>query len=274
MAGFWESILPGGLGAYGYAKTIEGIENQQDKVAGTIAGLTDDVQANTQFTPWGVSSNIGTTSADTGGISYGLDPTQQGLQDQLFTGASGMFSSATMDPAQREAEIYERTRAMMLPEEERQRQQMQQRMFSQGRMGLSSFEGGGGSPEELAYNTAVEEAKLKAAFGSMGQARQEQLQDYNIGQGMFSSGYKPNQELMKLMTPGLDNAKLGQINQLERAGLMAQLGLGGLTADTNYENIKGNAFGNMITAAMPVLAGAGAGVDNAGGLFQLIDEWF
>jgi hypothetical protein len=44
--------------------------------------------------------------------------------------------------------------------------------------------------------------------------------------------------------------------------MMAQLGLGGLTADTNYSNIKSNAFGNMITAAMPLAKSVGTGLDS------------
>ena len=44
---------------------------------------------------------------------------------------------------------------------------------------------------------------------------------------------------------------------MNNANMYTQLGLGGLTADTNYANVKGNAFGNMISAMMPLAQSAG-----------------
>lgn len=271
MAGFWDSVLPGGLGAYGYSELMGDLDKQRDKVSDTISGLSAQAQQGTSFKPFGVTSNIGTaTAGPNGDVGFRLSDPQAALGHQLRTGAEGMFSAVTGDRGAREQEVYDRIRATQTPEEARQRLQMQQGLFNTGRMGMSTMEGGGGSPEQLAFETARAEAMNRASLAAMGQANAEQLQDFNIGQGMMSSSYQPLRELQNTMGYGLNTSQLAQQGQLTGANLMAQLGLGGLTADTNFSNIKGNAFGNMVQAALPIVTGVGKSIDDAGSLWEWI----
>jgi hypothetical protein len=76
----------------------------------------------------------------------------------------------------------------------------------------------------------------------------------------------PMQQLQGLGGMGLNNAQLMQNAQMNNANLYAQLGLGGITADTNYGNMLGNAFGNMVTAGSGLLGGIGGRMDQAGGI--------
>lgn len=274
MAGFWESLLPGGLGAYGYASVMGDLDNQRTNTKNTLADLTSQAKTNTSFTPWSVTSNLGTSSGDSTGVSFDPSESQQSLQNQLFTGAGGMFSNAAMDPAAREQSVYDRIRAVQTPGEERQKQMLDQRLFSQGRLDVASNQGGGGSPEQMAYYAAQNEAKNRAALMALQQGQQEMQNYSNVGTQMMNQGYMPQKHMMELGGYGLNNSQLNQTGQHLGANLMAQLGLGGLTADTNYSNIKGNAFGNMITAMMPVATQAGAGLDsasaNAGGFWNML----
>jgi len=270
--GFWQSVLPGGLGLIGLKDQMDSVSDTQQNVQQGISQLQGQVAQGTSFKPWGVTSGTGTTRANKEGLGFNLGAEQQALADQLGQGASSMFSRATMDPAQREQEVFDRYMAMMEPGHQRQRQQLQQVLFHQGRMGLSSNQGGGGSPEQLALETAIQEAQLKASFGAMDQAQQEMLNYGNLGGAMMQGQYLPMQQLLSEAGYGVNNAQLAQQGQLQGAGLMAQLGLGGITADTNFENIKGKLAGDMWSAALPLAKHAGGVLDDEGGFFKWLES--
>jgi hypothetical protein len=85
---------------------------------------------------------------------------------------------------------------------------------------------------------------------------------------MMGLGYQPQQQLLQQAGMGLNNQQLAQQAQMNNANLWAQLGLGGITADTNMANVQGNAFGNMMMSMMPILAGGGSALDD------LFAGWF
>ena len=262
MAGFWETIVPGGLGAYGYSKVMDDIKNQQSKVGQTIADIRSDVAAGSEFKPYGITSNIGTATGSTEGIDFSLSPEQAAQQAMLASGGTTLMGNVMAPRDAREMDVYERIRATQMPEEARQRENLRQGLFSSGRGGISSLQGGGGTPEQLAFETARAEAMNRASLAAMQQAYNERGQDYQIGQGMLTQQYAPLMQLRENMGYGLNNAQLAQRGALDNVNLQAQLALGGLTADTNYENIKANAFGNMITAALPLAKGTGSAIDS------------
>jgi hypothetical protein len=262
MAGFWESAMPGATGAYGYNELMNRMGDQRDKIGETITGMQGEVDQRTQFQPWSIRGSMGETRGGPDGMVNNLSSQGRGIQNQMFGQGREMMGRAAQDPAVREAEIYDRIRAMQMPGEERGYNQMNSAAMRQGRTGMGSAEYGG-SPEQMAFAKAQAEARNTAGFQSMGQAQSELLNQYNMGSGMLDQGYKPNSELMKQAGMGMNNAQLGQKGQMAGADLWAQLGLGGLTADTNMSNIEGNAYGNFISAMMPAMSGMGAGVDNA-----------
>jgi hypothetical protein len=85
---------------------------------------------------------------------------------------------------------------------------------------------------------------------------------------MMGLGYQPQQQLLQQAGMGLNNQQLAQQAQMNNANLWAQLGLGGITADTNMANVQGNAFGNMMMSMMPILQGGGSALDD------LFADWF
>ena len=105
-----------------------------------------------QFKPYTVTSglaNVRTTPE--GGFGIDLSPEQQALQTQLQGQVGGLFGQVGADPATAQAQLYEQIRAVQRPEEERQRLALEERMLSQGRLGLGSAAYGGSSPELLAH---------------------------------------------------------------------------------------------------------------------------
>lgn len=110
---------------------------------------------------------------------FGLAGQQQAAQ-QAF-GLGGQFmGQAGMPMAGREQDVYDRIRATQLGEEERQRLQLEERLFNQGRgdVRTAMF---GGTPEQMALAKAQEEAQNQASLMAMQQAQQEQQQQAAMG---------------------------------------------------------------------------------------------
>jgi hypothetical protein len=107
------------------------------------------------------------------------------LNQQLLAGRSanlgGMFMGQLDQPmAGREADIYDRIRATQMPEEQRQRLALEERLANQGRLGVQTAMYGG-TPEQLALSQAQEEAQNKASLAAIQQAQAEQAQQGALG---------------------------------------------------------------------------------------------
>ena len=201
------------------------------------------------------------------------------------------------DRGAREQEIYNKTRAMQTPEEERQQQNLNQQLVAQGRQGISTAQYGG-TPEQLARAKAVAEARNSASFGAMQQAGQEQNQDLQramglstqagnlYGQGEQLMGSQQNRALglgnfgMQGTTQGaglqqqyLQNALASQQGAGSLAGLQQQLQQGqlGLTSGMFGLGQQGALGGSQQQAAMlqNLLGGQQAGF---GGENQLLNQ--
>jgi len=90
-----------------------------------------------------------------------------GLANQAMQLGQGMLGQASPDAQG----IYDQIRAMQSPEEERQRLQLENRLASQGRLGVSTSMYGG-TPEQLAMEKAQAEARNSASYQAIQQADQ------------------------------------------------------------------------------------------------------
>ena len=174
------------LGQYGQPTGLEGI---------TQAGLTG---AQAQLGAVGQPADIEALRAQYAGLA----------------GAAG--EGLLTSPEAKQAEIFEAIRATQRPEEERQRLALEERMLSQGRLGLGSAAYGGSSPELLAQETARQEAMARAGLSARQQAMSEQQQELARATGLT----------------GLASGLAGTSSQLETAGIgrgtaLANLGLAG-----------------------------------------------
>jgi len=114
------------------------------------------------------------------GVSpFGLAGQQQAAQ-QAFGLGSQFMGQAGMPMGAREQEVYDRIRATQLGEEERQRLALEERLASQGRLGVRTAMFGG-TPEQLALAKAQESAQNQAALMAMQQAQAEQQQQAALG---------------------------------------------------------------------------------------------
>lgn len=164
------------------------------RVGTTLGGLEQGIQtellrqANREI----LGGTVGAPSAQDAGLAlmgrgrtqleqdpYGI-LTQQ-LLAQRAADLGGMFMGQVEAPlASREADIYNRIRATQMPEEERQRLALEERLAGQGRLGVQTAMYGG-TPEQFALAQAQEEAQNRASLAAIQQAQAEQAQQGALG---------------------------------------------------------------------------------------------
>jgi len=167
----------------------------------------------------------------TGAMTYqlGMSPEEQAFQQGMFGGAGQFFQQAQVPTGDREAAIYERMRATMSPEEERQRLALEERLAAQGRLGVRTAQYGG-APEQFALAQAQEEARNRAMLGAMQQAQAEQMQQAQLGQQYLGASYIPQAQLLAALSPGQAAAAAQQQAQLYGTGLFGEATASGIEA--------------------------------------------
>ena len=219
------SLLRTGGEYYLGQQNIAGAQQLGRETQAGAQALAQEARAGTEFKPYTVTSGLANvTTTPEGGFDIGLTPQQQALQTQLQGQVGGLFGQVGQDPAAAQAQLFEQMRATQRPEEERQRLALEERMLSQGRLGLGSAAYGGSSPELLAQETARQEAMARANLGARQQALAEQQQAAGIAGGLLGAGYIPQQQALSLLEASQIPAGLQQRGQLTGVELQSQLG--------------------------------------------------
>jgi hypothetical protein len=219
-------------------KNIDDLQNFGREKQEQFGLLADKAQTGTEFKPYTVTSglaNVGTTAE--GGYGINLSPEQEALQQQLMGQAAGLFGQVGQDPAAQQAAIYEQIRATQRPEEERNRLATEERMLSQGRLGIQSNAYGGASPELLAQETARQEAMGRANVGARQQALAEQQQALLGGQGLLEAGYSPQEQALAMLQGSAVPAGYADIGRREGVELGSQLQQSGLEGRMQSEDM-------------------------------------
>lgn len=223
---------------------------------------TDITSPDIGFKPFTVTGAQGgtVTTGPHGGTTYTLSPEQLAMQKQLFGGAGKFFTQAAMPTAQRETDIYERMRAAQMPEEAIQRQELENRLAAQGRLGVRTAQFGG-TPEQLAMAKAQAEAQNTAMLGAMQQAQAEQAQLANLGGQYLQHSYAPQAALLSAMSPALNVAGMADVARrqqgefdLETAMANAQTALGLRQAQGS---LYGGIFGGLLSGLGGLFGGQG-----------------
>ena len=231
MSSFFENLLGTAAGYYNQDEAAKAALELGERGAQELSRLGTEVADKAKFQPFTVTTGLGTTTTTpTGGIDVGLTPEQQALQSQLLSQATGLFGQVGVDPSMAQADLYEQMRAVQRPEEERERLALEERMFSQGRMGLSSSAYGGASPELLALQTAREEAKNRASLAARQQAMSEQAQALTAASGLLGAGYTPQSQALEALRMGTGVAGLADVGRRTGAEFMGQAGQAGIEA--------------------------------------------
>ena len=262
----WKDILGGATAAGGLALAKDAYEELgrigakgYEEFAGP-GGLAEKLQGMLEFQPYTVTSATGgqfgmRRDPVTGQMAYELQtsPEEQLLQQQQLARAQEFFGQAAMPVDQREQEVYQRMRAVMSPEEERQRLAMEQRLAAQGRLGTRTgmF---GGTPEALALAKAQEEARNAAMLNAMQFAGQEQQRLAGLGTGMLAAGYVPQAQLIGALQPGMTAAERQRQAISEQAGTYGQTYASGLEALLSsglaQANLAGGFGSSLATTAL------------------------
>ena len=263
-------------------------------------GIAQQGLDQTQFRPFTVTSTtggtFGVTPTEGGGVTatMGLSPREQAIQGMLMREAKETFGgpiygqmmgrqagrqafglgeefmgAAGMPTADREAEVYERIRAVQSPEEQRQRLALEERLAGQGRLGVRTAMFGG-TPEQMALSQAQEEARNRAALSAIQQAQAEQMQQGRLAQaftglgsqlsaqdqallaaqqqrglGALAGAYVPQAQLLNVQQAAQLFPQLQQRGQLAGAGLFGETAITGLEARLLAEQAKANLIGNL-----------------------------
>ena len=223
-------------------------------------GLADKLSGMLEFQPYTVTSATGgqfgmSQDPESGEMSYNLatSPEEQAFQQQAMKDAEMYFGQARAPIAQREQAVYDRMLTAMSPEQERQRLALEQRMASQGRLGVSTAQFGG-TPEQLAMAKAQSEAQNQAMLNAMQFAGQEQQRQAQLGTGMLSAGYMPQAQLLNALQPGMTTAERQRQALSEQAGAYGETYASGLEAllqsSLAQANIAGGVGGQLGSAAL------------------------
>jgi hypothetical protein len=151
---------------------------------------------------------------------------EQTLIDML-TGGGG---------AGRETEVFNRLEALQAPSREREQLALENRLFNQGRSGVSTSMFGG-TPEQLAQAKAVEESRASSALGAMDFTQREQAQQSGqtlqaLQQGLGESqlfgelGLGGRQQALAEALGGTGSAATAAELALAQRGQAGELGLG------------------------------------------------
>jgi hypothetical protein len=250
------SMFSTALGAKGIYDQMQTIKDLQTKQQDFLTKLTPKVTGMTQFKPFTVTSTLGNVQATPeGGYSTQLSDQQQALQDQLFGGAGQFYQQAQAPIAQTEQDLFNRMYAVAAPERQRQQLGLEERLAAQGRLGVSSAAYGGATPEQLAMATAQEEQMNQMALSARQQALAEQMQSAQLGQDFMTAGYMPQAQMLNMLSPAINLSNLVGTGQREAAGLMSQLGLGGLGMQSNLEAQRSGLLGDLYSTVAQASTG-------------------
>jgi len=250
-------LLGAGAGYYNQDKAAQAALESGEQSAEKLYGLGEDVAGMAEFKPFTVTTGLGgATTTPEGGYSLQMSPEQQALQNQLLGQSQALFGQVGVDPSTAQADLYEQIRATQRPEEQRQRLALEERMLSQGRMGLSSSAYGGASPELLAQETARQEAMSRASLGARSQAMAEQKQALEAATGMMTQGYKPQEQALTALGYGIQGGQLADIGRRTGAELYGRLGQSGLEAMINMEELATGLEAGQRDALVDVFLGS------------------
>jgi len=268
-----------GLGSLGAGGLLTGkayqrlgdIGEQARREAGEIA--TTGVEQ-TRFQPFTVTTGTGgaLTTTPEGGLTVGLSPQEQAFQQQMFGGAGQFFGQAMQPTQEREQAVFERIRQAQRPEEERQRLATEERLASQGRLGLRTAQFGG-APEQFALAKAQEESRNQAMLSAMQQAQQEQMQQAQLGGQFMGAGYTPQAQALNALQAGLPAAQMAQRGQLYGAGLFGEAEMGGLEALLGSGLGQANLYGQLGTGLLSGLL-TPQSVGMGGGVTEIVNPFF
>ena len=198
--------------------------SELSKAQTDIRNAYKDAASGVNFTPYGVTTNLFGTSFADGTMKTSLSPDQQTLVDNLLKAASGSAEQAQLTNVDTLAQdYYNKLAALSAPAQERQRLATEERLRSQGRLGVSGSAYGGTSPELLAQEQAIAQQQLQREL----QSRQAALGERGTLLSQAQAAFTPLQQLsQQQIAAGQLGGVLGQqaANTAYQKGLLTTAG--------------------------------------------------
>lgn len=271
-------LLGGLVSGYGLYDQYQQLADVGQDYQAAVQPIISQATENLQFKPYTVTSNLGGTQVSPEG-QMTITPSQQlqDIQNQALGGTQQLFGQTLAPQDQRVQDVYSQIRALAEPQEQQQRLATEERLAAQGRLGLQSAQYGGTTPEMLAQEQAISQARNQAALQALTQAQAEQLQNFNIGQGMLGAGFTPQAQLMNQQQIANQMAQTAVTPQTTAATIAANLGLGGVEAAQAAEANRMNLLQQMYSLGAGMLGGTENSVTGemrAGALTDPVNKLF
>ena len=254
LSGLFGGIGQVGAAALPYVLSEDEIGNLRQLGAQSEQRAQEIAQSAAQsaaFQPYTVRFGTSTQQVGPEGLTSMLAEPLANIQGELI----GQTQQAMMQPAMTAESLYGQIRGMQTPEEERQRLALENRLATQGRLGVQTA-AYGGTPEQLAYQKAVQEAQNQAAFQASQLAPAlEQQRIANLG-GLLQTAYIPQQQSLAALQPSIDIARIQQAARQGEAEALYRGGIAGLEAQA----AAGTAAANVEAARTQALANALSGM--------------
>jgi uncharacterized membrane-anchored protein YhcB (DUF1043 family) len=236
-------VNAGGLAASAYlpysnaGDQMDNLQSGVDQAVTRSGQLAQEAAANTQFTPFSVTSGGGTGSFNQqGGLNVGLNAQQQDIQQNMF-GQAQQLSGMGFDPNQYQNfqnqamsqagqtlgsqaptadQLFQNMQQAQQSENDRTRLQMEQRLFGQGRLGVETS-AYGGTPDQLAMEKAFQEQQSQNYFQTQQLAPQLQQQNTQNASSLFGLGTQAAQQPY-----GIDALRMQNIGQSMQGGFAGE----------------------------------------------------
>ena len=246
-----------------------------------------------KFQPYTYTSTIGTTTGKPSGLAFNvgsnIDPQLTALQ-QTALGATQPFLqgylgqaqeaipmfSGVDDGEQRARDIFRTQSALLQPEFEQQRQQLQSDLFGRGRLGLQlageTAGAGTGMVQPDAYGLGLAQSRALAELSSSArtQAQGEQAQDFEQALGGYTTNLASRQQQLSNLLGGLQTGlgTAGTVTEFEqnlvnqglsieqaRSAAQASSAQGGAAlAQAGRKESSGGMFGDLLSGAAQAAA--------------------
>lgn len=228
--------------SYGLSNAYRGLQNELTGAASygfgeTFGRTVDPATGQVNFDP--MRDRQGFMNL----LSGEMDAKGNQINEGGFLGAlQGQYADSTnitdpftaTDRANREQTILDRLNALNEPQNQRARENLQQSLLSQGRLGLQTSQYGG-SPEALALEKAIQEQQAANVVNAMGLARDEasQLADARVaalGQARADAGLQSDMVARALGQELTQKQVGGELSSMAlRDSMLADAQLAGLT---------------------------------------------
>jgi len=265
------SGIAGGLDLFNQSQAVKDVQAQGQQAYDSAQLLGDKAISESKFRPFTTTSASGSIgSTEDGSLNLQLSPEQLALQQSLTSQAGDMFAKATGDTAEREQTVFDRLESIQNPGRERDRLALEERLFNQGREGVttSMF---GGTPEGLAMAKAIEESRGQNALNAMDFGQREQLQQANIGTGLLNSSTVGEDQLLKVLQGQTGVSDLVSVGDRQGANLAAELGGIGMQEQGKANQVAANMSQAQMQAMIEQLRNAGAN-QTEGGFQGMLDS--